>query len=69
MLLVEVELFRDQFLLIIMRELKRSMGVNKWWIHLKSVIRSLATDYSCRLNRDRFAAQTVESRVEGAIKS
>lgn len=33
----------------------------KWWVHLKSVIRSIAADY-------RLSAQS-ESRLEPAIKS
>lgn len=68
--LLDVKGFRDQLLATIQRELTGSVLGNRWWGHLKSVIRSFAADYSRRLNRDRLTAQTAaESRLEVAIQS
>lgn len=66
----EEEDFRNQFLLILTRELTGHVIENKWWDNLQSVIRSFVADYNRRPNRDRLAGQTVvESRLDGANKS
>lgn len=46
------------------------MGVrNKYWEHLKALIRSFVADYSKRLNQERLVEQAAqESSVERVIK-